>query len=87
MPKTGTSLLGLGSVGFGVLFIYSAYTRKHLFGADGILEQFVKSGGDFSKMKVKQEPKGSSLGSGTFRPYKPSSDSGTTGGTGGVLHA
>lgn len=81
MAKLGTSVLGLGAIGFGVLFVYSAYSYSELFGADGIIEQFIKSGGDISKMKVTVKPHGNNLGSGTFRKYQPSSASTTSGGT------
>lgn len=73
MPSPGSSVIGIGAIGFGVLYLYSAYTYKPLYGADGIFEQFIKSGGDISKMKVKVPPHGSNLGSGTFRKYTPSS--------------
>jgi hypothetical protein len=79
MASPGSSLLGIGAIGFGVLLVYSAYTYTEVFGADGVIEQFIKSGGDLSKMKVTVKPHGNSLGTGTFRKYTPSST--TTGGT------
>lgn len=41
MASAGSSALGLGAVGFGTLLIYAAYTKKPVFGADGIIRQFL----------------------------------------------
>lgn len=41
MGNTGFAALGIGGIGFGVLLIYSAYTGKPLFGADGLIRRFL----------------------------------------------
>jgi hypothetical protein len=44
----GTAAIGIGAIGFGSLMIYSAYTKKPLFGENGLLRTFLTDG-DFAK--------------------------------------
>lgn len=44
MASAGSSAVGVGAIGFGVLLIYSAFTGKPVFGADGLIRTFVATG-------------------------------------------
>ena len=40
----GMTALGIGGIGFGILLIYSAYTKQSLFGKDGIIPNLLDTG-------------------------------------------
>lgn len=44
MADSGMTAIGIAGLGAGVLLIYSAYTKKPLFGANGLIRQFVVTG-------------------------------------------
>lgn len=44
MANTGMTALGVSAIGAGALFIYSAFTKKSLFGKDGMIRAFIDSG-------------------------------------------
>lgn len=44
MANTGMTAIGVTGLGAGILLIYSAFTKKPLFGADGLLRQFIATG-------------------------------------------
>lgn len=44
MPNNGTQIFGVASIGFGALLIWSAFTKKAVFGANGVIRQFIASG-------------------------------------------
>jgi hypothetical protein len=44
MANSGTTAVGIGAIGFGAAFIYSAFTRKPMFGKDGFLRAFIMTG-------------------------------------------
>jgi hypothetical protein len=39
----GNSVIGLAAIGFGILFLWSAYTKKPLFGTNGLIPEFFKT--------------------------------------------
>jgi hypothetical protein len=41
---SGSSAIGVGAIGFGVLLLWSAYTKKPLFGTVGLIRSFINSG-------------------------------------------
>jgi hypothetical protein len=39
----GNSVIGVSAVGFGILLLWSAYTKKPLFGTNGLIPEFFKT--------------------------------------------
>jgi hypothetical protein len=39
----GNSVIGVSAVGFGILLLWSAYTKKPLFGNNGLIPEFFKT--------------------------------------------
>lgn len=42
--NSGSAALGIGAVGAGALFIYAAFSKKPLFGANGLIRTFIGTG-------------------------------------------
>jgi hypothetical protein len=44
MANSGMTAVGVGAIGFGALFVYSAFTKKPLFGPNGMVRTFIATG-------------------------------------------
>ena len=39
-----TPVIGVTAIGFGIMLIWAAYTKKPLFGTNGLIRQFITTG-------------------------------------------
>lgn len=74
MNGKAAPLIGMIAMGFGILLIWSAYTKKPLFGDKGLIPTFIRTGSLGDAAQAAGSAVGQSLGEGLFQRHVKGAD-------------